>query len=362
MAPAERPTLYVAVSHHGYGHATRAASIAAEVQRLVPDVRIIVVGPAPRALLAAYMAGPFEQRDVRLDAGVVQPDSLTIDVQATLAAARRIYEDRRTILAQEVAFVRQEGVRLILADIPPLAAMVAAAAGVPCWMVSNFGWDDIYRPWGKPFADLVAWMEDCHAHCDRLFRLPFHEPMASFPRLTEAGLTGGRPRWPADQLREQLRIRRPRERIALVTLGGFGRHRLPYHGLRRREEWLFVVFDPDAPDAQNIVPIRDLSLRPVDVMPLAGRLIAKPGFSTFSEAIREGVPIVTMPRPEFAEAQVLVAGMQAVWWHQLVGLDDFLAGDWSFLDAPLGEPLTEEVVDTAGSETIARAVADCLAG
>lgn len=351
----------MALSRHGYGHATRAASIAAQVQRIDPSVRLIFAGPAPRQLLAAYVEGPFEQRDVVLDAGVVQPDSLTIDIGATLALARQMRGQADETLASEAEFVRREGVRLILADIPPLAAIIAHRAGIPCWMVSNFGWDDIYRPWGVEFADLVAWIEECYAKCDRLFRLPFHEPMNRFPRITDAGLTGGRPRWPADELRRRLGVQHPRQRTILITFGGFGQHRIPYAALERYRDWLFVVFDPAAPDGEHVIPIRDMSLRPVDLMPIVGRLVAKPGFSTFSEAIREGVPIVTMPRPNFAEAEVLVAGMRAVWWHQLVSLEDFLSGDWSFLEHDPAPPLSDDSVDTHGTEAIGRWVAEALA-
>jgi len=49
-------------------------------------------------------------------------------------------------------------VGLILADIPPLAAVIAKSAGIPCWMSSNFGWDFIYRAWGGEFIEFADWI------------------------------------------------------------------------------------------------------------------------------------------------------------------------------------------------------------
>ncbi len=362
MVAKHRPALYLAISRHGYGHATRLASVAAEVQRLLPDVRLVFAGLAPHELLAAYVPGPFEQRHVVLDAGVSQPDSLIIDLEGTHRQARRIRQRQHEIVSREVAFVRHERIGLILADIPPLAAVIGEAAGVPCWMVSNFGWDYIYGGWGPAFEGIACWVQDCYALCDQLFRLPFHEPMAVFPSRSDVGLTGGQPRWPAERLASQLGIKTPRERTALVTLGGFGRHQLPYDAMQSRPDWTFLVFDPQAPAGPNIIPRRDTVLRPVDLLPVCGRLIAKPGFSTFSEAIRLGVPIVTMPRPDFAEAEILVTGMAAVHPHQLVDLDSFLAGDWSFLDRAPDPPPPGAAVDKWGTEAIARAVVAALSG
>ncbi len=62
--------------------------------------------------------------------------------------------------------------RLILARIFPLAAVIGKTAGIPCWMMSNFGWDFIYQARSE-FIEIAEWISDCYSQCDRLFRLPF---------------------------------------------------------------------------------------------------------------------------------------------------------------------------------------------
>jgi hypothetical protein len=349
--------VYFAVSRHGFGHATRVASVAAELARLRPDLRLILNTAAPRWVLDGYLDRPFTVRDVPLDAGVAQPDSLTVDLPATLAAARRLEVRAGDLVASEAAYLRAAGVRLVVADLPPLAGALAAAAGVPCWGMGNFGWDFIYGAWGGPFAELAGGYAAAYAGFERLFRLPFHEPMAAFPHVIEAGLTGGSPRGDPAELRRQIGLVVPRDRCVLLTFGGLGVAGVPYTRLTEFAAWQFVTFDANAPNLTNLVRLDARRIRPVDAMPLCGRIVAKPGYSTFAEAARLGLPIATFARPGFAEAEVLVAGMRRHLPHQIVPLGRFLAGDWGFLNQAPEPPTTDRALPTDGSTAIARSIA-----
>ena len=124
----ERPILYVAITNHGFGHATRTATIAGTIQKLCPEVLLIMVTTAPRWLLELYIDGDFIYRPRAFDIGVVQADSMTMDKAATLEKLREIQANQRSLIASEVNFIRQNRVNLILADVPPLAAAIASAA------------------------------------------------------------------------------------------------------------------------------------------------------------------------------------------------------------------------------------------
>ncbi|MFH7242550.1 MAG: glycosyl transferase [Spirulina sp.] len=356
------PTLYVAITNHGFGHATRASSVAATVKMLAPEVDLILATTAPKWLLDEYLPVEYEYRPVALDIGVIQADSLTMDLPATLAKLDHIRAQEQGIVAEESTYLKQRGVDLVLADIPPLAVPLAHAAGVPCWMMSNFGWDFIYRAFGDEFADAVAWIESCFSQCDRLFRLPFHESMGAFPRTEDAGLTGGNPRYSVAELREQLDIQTPPEQTVLLTFGGLGLQAIPYDQLCRFPDWQFLTFDQAIPPLPNLRPVPRQGYRPVDVMPLCGRMVSKPGFSTFSEACRLGVPVITITRDDFAEGPVLVNGLQDHSWHQVLIPDEFFRGDWAFLTEPLHPPRQEGVLSTEGNRQIAEAVVAYLSG
>lgn len=355
-----QPILYVAITNHGFGHATRTAAVVAEIQKRCPDILIILVTTAPRWLLDSYISNAFIHRPRAFDIGVVQSDSVTMDKAATLDKLRHIRARQDAIIASEVEFIHQNRVGLMLADIPPLAAPIARAAGIPCWMMSNFGWDLIYRDWGGEFVEVADWIGECFSQCDRLFRLPFHEPMTAFPTITDVGLTGGNPKFSPDQVRERWNITTPPERTVLLTFGGLGLAKVPYDLLQRFPDWQFIVFDANAPDLPNVRKIGDRQYRPVDVMPLCGRIVSKPGYSTFAEASRLGIPIVSIEREGFAEAPFLIDGIRRHAHHQILEPRQIFEGNWEFLDQELTLPQDPSPLPTDGNGAIAQAIMDYL--
>jgi len=351
-----RPTLYIPITNHGFGHASRMTTVAAAIQRLCPDVLLILTTTAPRWLIESYLPGDFILRPRAYDVGVVQPDSLTMDKGATLAQLRQIRDRAPQIIATEVEYLQTNQVDLVLGDIPPLAAPIARAAGIPGWMIGNFGWDFIYRDWGGEFIEFADWIGACFGECDRLFRLPFHEPMAAFQEILDVGLTGDQPRYEPEELRANFPLMAEAEQTILLTFGGLGLQQIPYNKVKDFPHWQFITFDRHAPDFPNLLRITDRRYRPVDLMPLCDRVLSKPGFSTFSEAIRLGVPVISLERAGFAETPLLLKGLQAYSHHQILSPDAFFAGDWEILAQPLAPPQSSHPLPCNGTETIAHAV------
>jgi hypothetical protein len=350
-------TLYVAITNHGFGHVTRTASVLAALKRRYPAIQLILVTLAPRWLLESYLTSDFIYRPRQLDIGVIQSDSLTMDLPATLKALRQIRKTAAETIAEEATFIQDQGIQLVLADIPPLAVPIAKAAGVPCWMMSNFGWDLIYGQWGDAFAEEVDWIQSCFAHCDRLFRLPFHAPMSVFPNREDVGLTGGSPRHDPDTLRQDLRIQVPSEKIVLLTFGGLGLSTIPYANVQHFPDWLFLTLDRDAPNRwPNLIRLDGQTYRPVDLMSVCGVVISKPGYGTFSEACRLNIPLITVPRRDFAEAQYLIEGIQHYNHHQILEPGEFTQSAWEFLHRPCHPPRSPQRVPIDGNELIVQAM------
>lgn len=350
--------LYIAITSHGFGHAVRAASVAAAVKKLNPEILLVLVTTAPRWLLESYIEADFIHRPRAFDVGVIQADSLKMDKAATLEKMQHIRSQQNSIIAGEINFIRTNQVGLILADIPPLAAPIAKAAGVPCWMMSNFGWDFIYRDWGGEFNELADWIGNCYGQCDLLYRLPLHEPMSAFSNIVEVGLTGGTPRHSEAQLRAKFDLKQPSDRTILLTFGGLGLQQIPYDNLQKFPDWQFITFDRLAPDLPNLMKVTDNYYRPVDFMPFCGRVVSKPGYSTFAEALRLDVPIVSLTREGFAESPVLLEGIQNYASHQILEGEEFFSSNWDFLLQTPHPPKLASVIPKDGTETIARAIVD----
>lgn len=355
------PTLYTAITNHGFGHATRTVAVLAELQQRSPDIKLIIATTAPRWLLEEYIAGDFIYHQRVFDVGVIQLDSLVTDREATFAAWQKIHAQQADLIAEEVRFLEENKVDLILGDIPPMIAEIAKAAKIPCWMAGNFGWDFIYRDWGGKYAELADRLSETYSHCDRLFRLPFAEPMSSFPNMQNVGLTGAKPNHSPEYLREKFNLVSDRP-TALLTFGGLSLQSIPYQNLAKFPDWQFITFDREAPNLPNLTKANCDRLRPVDLMVVCDRVVTKPGYGTLAEALRVGVPVVCLTREGFLEAETLIAGVKNYSEHLIISPQEFYEGDWSFLNATFLPPDLAEAkqLDMHGEETINQAILDYL--
>lgn len=184
--------------------------------------------------------------------------------------------------------------------------------------------------------------------------------MTAFPRVEDVGLTGGTPRYDPDELSNRLSLQAPLARTVLLTFGGLGLQAIPYHQLAQWSDWQFLTFDYSAPTLPNLLKVPRSGVRPVDVMPLCSRIVSKPGFSTFSEACRLDLPIITITRSDFAEGALLVNGVQDHSWHRILTPNEFFQDKWEFLLQPLYPPRTTEAIAKHGNEDIANAIVDYL--
>jgi hypothetical protein len=319
-----------------------------------------LVTTAPKWLLECYIDGDFIYCQRGFDVGVVQADSLKMDLDATLSKWQNIIANQAEIVAAEVAFCREHGVNLVFGDAPPLATAIAQKLGVPCWMSSNFGWDFIYRDWGKDFARIADWISDCYGNCDRLFRVPMHESMDRFPTIEDVGLTGGDPKYPLETLRAKFKLNQPKERTILMTFGGLSLDAIPYQNVSQFPDYQFITLDRHAPELPNLVKALDLAVRPVDLMPLCDRVISKPGYCTYAEALKLQIPIVSLTRSGFAESEIILNGMRDYGYHQVIDPEEFFAPNWDFLNQPLQSPRLATKIAVDGNYTIASAIVKYL--
>ena len=119
--------IHVCLSSHGFGHGSRTAAVLAELAALRPDWRLVLSTGLPETFLRlAFGPVPFELRPCRWDVGMVQADALGSDGPATLAALEALDALLPAQVEREARWLeRQDGPRLILADVPPTAALLA---------------------------------------------------------------------------------------------------------------------------------------------------------------------------------------------------------------------------------------------
>jgi len=218
-----RPLL-VYISGHGFGHAVRVCTVLRALRRARPDVPLVLRTLIPRWFLAAELGEPFTHGALELDVGAVQRDSLSLDVDATLAAAAALLSDAPRRIATEVATARAWDPAAVFADIPAPAFDIAAALGVPAIGMANFSWDWIYAEYvsDRPgFAPVIAALRASYQQATVLLRLPWHGDLAAFPHVRDVPVVARIPSLARDDVRRRLDLP-VGARIALLSFGGIG--------------------------------------------------------------------------------------------------------------------------------------------
>jgi hypothetical protein len=330
-------TVVVAVTGHGYGHAVRAA----EVARVLLDRGAVVQvrTEAPRWLFppeAEWLSSPGWPIDI----GVVQRDGLDMDIDATRQAWREFARDWDQRVEAEARLLRKAD--LLLGDVPPLAFIAAARAGISSYAMTNFTWDWIYAAW-PDFEDIVERIRACYAQVECLLRLPLHSAergaFAAFPCIQDVPLVVRKASRSREQVRRQygLPLDRP---VVLLSFGGFTARGLDLMRLEQWSEYQFVVTPPMS-DALDDLPANARRLNPaatdyVSLLAACDVVVTKPGYGIVADCLANRVAVLFTDRGPFREYDVLAEALPRLGRAGYVPREDVMRGELGpHLDAVL---------------------------
>jgi L-arabinokinase len=348
------------VSAHGYGHATRAAAL---IQTLLsrPGTSLHVRTQAPHRLFTEGCPGA-RCWTADVDAGMVQANSLDVDVGATLAAHEAFCEGFDEAVRRETAFLKEVRADRVLSDVPALASAAAHAAGLPSAAVSNFSWDWILEPYAASepgFKPVVERYRAAYALTGTLYRLPFAGGLTAFPKVEDCPLLVRRSPLGREEARRELGLERERRPVVLVSFGGFGPGGLMPRAGEDLSDFTFIAFGPK-PEGLRAAwrELPQHSTRSLlNLLPAADALISKPGYGAASEALAHRVRTLYLPREGFREADLIVEGLRRWGVCAPIPREDFSGGRWRrHLESLLAAPATWADLRLDGAEHIARRV------
>jgi L-arabinokinase len=297
------------VTGHGYGHGSRSCDILSALHDLAPDRERIVVTDLSRRFLDSRLdPGTFRHRSKALDVGLVQLDSVRSDVDATLGLLKALYARRERLVEEEVSFLQDEAVGLVVSDIPAVPLAAGQRAGVPTVAVGNFGWDWIYSAyrdrdpaWG-PIIDSIS---EAYAGTDLLLRLPFSEPMAAFPRQVDLPVVAR----PGRERRTELAAMTgadPAKRWVLLSFTTLEWGREALERVARLMQYEFFTVLPLAWQGGNTHAVDQSVMSFADALASCDAVISKPGFGIVSECVVNRKPLLYVDRTDFLEYPILV--------------------------------------------------------
>jgi len=377
-----RPTLVFYISGHGFGHASRDVEILNALHARAPQVRLVVRTSAPRWLFDLTLTAPVDWQPRECDTGIVQVDSLRLDLDATLARANAFHEGLDAAAAEEARFLQSAGASLVVGDIPPLAFAAAHAARLPSVAVGNFTWDWIYGGYeeaAERCPDLVPRLRAAYAHATEALRLPLHGGFDAIARVTDVPFVARRST--RDPVETRRRFALPEDgRLVLASFGGYGLKDIDLARLAALDGWTVVTTsnvqarrrDPepgvaiaaDSSASRGVLPanVRFVDEKAVyaagcryeDVVAAVDVVATKPGYGIIAECIANDTAMVYTPRGRFIEYEVLVSEMPRYLRCAFVSNEDLYRGKWdAALDRvmTLGPPPERPRVD--GAEVVA---------
>ncbi|HPK71400.1 MAG TPA: hypothetical protein PLN93_05640 [Vicinamibacterales bacterium] len=356
------PVLVFYISGHAFGHASRVIEVINEVLALDPGARIVVRTGAARWLFDVTVRGPFEFHACPCDTGVVQRDSLHLDIPATIARARAFMSGLDGLARAEGAFLRAAGATLVVGDIPPLAFAAAREAGLPAVALGNFTWDWIYGAYTDEIAaasELLPAIRRAYRGATATLRLPLWGGFEDWESpITDLPFIARHSRREAADVRQILGLP-DGTRVVLTSFGGLGIAGLSLATLSRLDGYTVIAtgygLGPQAPVPPNVRLLDDRGLyerglRYEDLVRASDVVVTKPGYGIIAECLANGAAMLYTSRGRFAEYDVLVAGLPAVLRSRFIGHGDLFGGRWqAHLDAVLAQAAPPEKPRTDGA-------------
>ena len=308
----------------------------------------------------------FPVRDRDLDAGAVQLDAFTIDVDATRNAATAFHALLDGLVAEEAAWLAEAGADLVVSDVVGLALSAARRAGVKSVLMTNFSWGFIYGAFvtrdvvtrtGCAFGDVVAREDAMLEEADVFLRLPGHSSFSQTleRRAKDVPMIVRTQREGREAMRARFGISSA-TRVCLVMVGGHALGMALDWRDVERDSWVYFVTasvlggEVSIPPHVRVVP-PDAFIP--DMVAMADVVLGKVGYGTVSECLAARTPLVYVPRLNFAEERDIVSLLTANGAGVEMSRETFVRGRWAdALEAAVALRPHVVRVDASGAQTV----------
>lgn len=347
------------VTAHGFGHGVRSCDILGALLAAHPGTKVTVTTDLPASFLRSRVRSEnMVVRSGTFDVGMVQKDSIRVDVAATLREVLELAEERPKLIDYEAEMLRGESADLVVADIPSIPLEAAAAAGIPAVAVGNFSWDWIYSAYvarDPRWRAVVRIFEAGYRNARMLLKLPFSPPMPVFARHVDIPLLAkpGRPR--RGELARQTGADAAK-RWLLLSFTALDWNEAALRAVERLAGYEFFTVKPlEWAGRRNIHAVDRQAIGFADVLASCDAVVSKPGFGILSDCVANAKPIVYADREDFAEYALLEQELKRYLQNVHVPQADLYAGRLGpALAAIESAPEPPETMPTGGAEKAAK--------
>lgn len=356
----QKPSIAYYVTAHGYGHGGRSCDIIRAINRIYPQVTVHIVSRLPVPFLCDQIGSSRNPVHARaFDVGMIQLDSIRVDVDATLDKIEDVYSGRELLIAEEAAFLRSNGIGAVVVDIPAMPLEAAALLGIPRLAVGNFSWDWIYADFvsrNTRWERIVNMFHEAYSKADLLLRLPFHGEMPAFSRMEDIPLVAKRGISRRDEI-ARITGCNPAAKWILLSFTTLEWNEEALARVEATTDYAFFTVRPLEWNRRNIHVLDREQVTFSDVIASMDAVISKPGFGIVSDCIVNGKPLVYAERKDFLEYPILESAIWKYLRHVHIPAADLYSGDLQrSLDTVWSRPEPEHTLAHGGDCIAARQI------
>jgi hypothetical protein len=315
--------IYYSISGHGFGHISRSGNIIKRLldEDFIEEIHLV----STRIAFIDFQHPKLKLRSLKLDVGISQKDSLSIDLQATKEELIQFEKTKSSLLKEETKYIKENNISLILTDSSSFPITIALEVGIPSIYLGNFTWDFIYRNYAKSdvyFGNLSDQLEVEYGFATEALVFPFHCPMPHFLEQTHIGLVGRKPTMPKTMARKSFGFQDEMTYI-LLSFGAYGLegHTLQTDNLPKNIQ-LVAYGVPGIQKDGILVP--EVSHYP-DLVAASDFVCTKPGYGILSECYYANTPILYTDRGDFSEYLYLVNALDLYFRSAYVHLEKIIS-------------------------------------
>ena len=363
--PDKKDLIAYYISAHGYGHGVRSCDVIRTLNRLYPQLEVDVVSGLPSDFLHNRIGHTgIKIRAESFDVGMVQKDSIQVDVPGTLTRIEQLYARRKDLIDREVSYLKERRVALVVVDIPALPLEAAELAGVPRIAIGNFGWDWIYSGFIEQdlrWEQIADSVRNAYIKTDLLLRLPFSEPMRAFPIIEDIPIVASPGISRRKEISELFDCDAGKKWI-LISFTSLNWSDEALDCMERVRDYEFFTVYPLTWQRSNIHAVRREQIPFSDVIASVDAVISKPGFGILSDCVVNGKPLIFSDRRDFAEYFILESSIKKYLKHVHIPMDTLYRGDVKpSIDLVWDRPEAAKSIAHGGDVTAAHRIAQ-LAG
>jgi L-arabinokinase len=345
------------ITAHGYGQGVRSLDAIRALMNRNLDVAIHLVTSLPKDfLLNRLPRAPSSIRAVSLDVGMVQLDSVRVDVEATLERVLEFVANQDELRQREVQWQEDVHAGVVVCDIPSIPLEAARQRGIPALALGNFSWDWIYEPFAERdvrWRQAIDFFKRGYREADLLIRIPFAPPMDVFSRQRDIALLSQ----PGQEAREAIAESRgcdPAKPWILSSFTSLNLGEAALERIRALDDWEFFTVKPMEWGGRNLYAIDREEFSFDTLLASCDAVLTKPGYGILSECVVNQKPIIYTEREDFAEYPILEAGIKKHLKHVHIPGEMLYAGDLKASLMALGDaPEPQEPLAAGGDEQAA---------